>query len=141
MTTVWERIAADAKAALDGIGGPTALRDEGVPQEIPAGGLLVLRTGEATLTAGFAGVDDLEGELRVECFEGAAASLDSLRAAAIQALLADPGRGGLAIDTRLQGWSDLNDFAIGGARPFEGIEIAFRVRFWTAEGDPEQPAP
>ena len=144
MPSVRERILAQLETELAGIPGPTVDRDSALPTTLPAGGLLVLRDGgDSEPRRTFNGVDDLTLSVDVEVYQGSdpGAGLDTLRAAATTALLADPTHGDLAVDTTAAGTTPLNPLQVEGAAPFEAVSLGFTVRYWTAEGDPNALAP
>lgn len=144
MPSVRERILAQLETELAGVAGVTVERDAALPTSVPAGGLLVLRDGgDSDPRRTFNGIDDLTLSADVEVYQGSdpGADLDTLRAAVTAALLAAPTHGDLAIDTTPAGTTPLNPLQVEGARPFEAVSLAFTVRYWTAEGDPNALAP
>ena len=103
MTTKREDVLDALHSALQGVSGATVLRDEILPERIPAGGLIVLRDGkpgepEVTLSPlqyHYEHRADVEVIVQGKTASGRADAFDALAAAIGTALAADRTLGGL----------------------------------------------
>ncbi len=139
MLSKTEQILEAIKALLETVPDAKVERNSGVPEKIPAGGLIVLRDGDPgapdTALGGFGGAyysHDVEVELYVE--EGAAsardAAFDTLVQAVGVALETDPTLGGLAFGMTY-GRPEINTEGVTGAAAIKTGTITVTVEYET----------
>jgi hypothetical protein len=124
---------------LEGLAGPTVLRNEVLPETVPAGGLVILRDGDlgAPLDVTLNPVSYLwehraELEVLVQGATPAArdAALGALLLAIAAALAADPTLGGL-VDRAAPDAPELSHLAIDGAPGLKGARVPVALTYVT----------
>jgi hypothetical protein len=149
-TSVRENVLANFFTALQQVPvqlpGTKVLRNYDVEvQEFPA---VVLFDGGHVKLPDVSGVDRHDPlRLDVECYviaathDGLAAQIDGLYTTVLAAVLADPKRGGLAVDTRETEMSDPVIERVEGQGATAGFVLSFEIEFWTRTNDPTIQAP
>jgi hypothetical protein len=138
MSTKREQVLAALFAVVDGIVGPSVLRNEILPEKIPAAGLIVMRDGtpvieEAVLSPlSYIILHTVEIECAVQGANGRDASLDTILAALGTALDADRTLGGLADDLRAH-MPDTVDEAVPGASGLKSAIVPVIVTYETPD--------
>jgi hypothetical protein len=142
--TVRERVLAAFFARLEGITGVYGLKVErNRDTEVTTFPFLVQVDGDHEVDEGFAtGIDRYLMTVTVEGYgqapqqgETVQGKLDQLYGKVVQALAADHTLSGLAVDVEEQSL-DFDIDRVDGHQPGGAFSAAFRVEFWTKQGDP-----
>lgn len=102
--------------------------------------------GDQDTSQDTSGIDRNTLNIDVECYVAVtdftliAAGIDALFVAVLQAILADPQRNDLAIDTTHNSFSDLFISRAEGQGATAGFVLGFEIEFWTVTNDPTQQA-
>lgn len=121
-------------AALGMLAGVAVERETDFPDSVPAGGLMIVRDGGDVFDPAFVSLDQFRLSVQVEVFvarSGATTTLNELRTAAVEAVLADRTLGGLAVDIPSWSLTELDTLHGEISALFEAISIAFIVDYRT----------
>lgn len=140
MPTKRESIMTALLAVLDGVSGPTVLRNAALPEAVPAGGLIILRDGDpgdpevlmSPLTYLFTHAAQAEVIVQAGTPALRDAAFDTLTAAIAAALSADRTLGGLCDWIEAQA-PDPADLPVEGAAGYKAAVVPIIIDYHTTD--------